>query len=82
MIFSISILNKIYYNLIASKMFYSSLVNSNENILRVIFSYADVKDLAALSSVNRIYNKVTTLFNNNWREACNNYFCSFYESYR
>lgn len=63
-------------------MFYSSLVNSNENILSVIFSYADVKDLAVLNSVNKTYNKVSNLYNNYWREACNNYFCSFYDSYR
>jgi hypothetical protein len=63
-------------------MFASNSVNSNENLLNIIFSYLSVKDLAINSSVSKNFFKQTNLFQNYWRESCLNHFSSSCEHHR
>lgn len=63
-------------------MLASNFVNSNENLIHIIFSYLNVKDLASISATCRNFHKVSGSFNHYWREACNFYFCSTYEENR
>jgi len=49
-------------------------INNNENLLSIVFSYLNVKDLSQIRPVNKIYNKVSFNFNKYWKDACTNYF--------
>jgi len=49
-------------------------INNNENLLSLVFSYLNVKDLCQIRPVNKIYNKVSNNFNQYWKDACWNYF--------
>lgn len=49
-------------------------INNNENLLSLVFSYLNVKDLCQIRPVNKIYNKVTNNFNKYWKDTCQNYF--------
>jgi hypothetical protein len=57
-------------------------VNTNENLVNIIFAYLNVKDLAAVSSVCKTFNKMSKGYNNYWRECCINYFSSKGEQHR
>ncbi len=63
-------------------MYSTNLLNNNENLMHVIFSFSNVKDLSVLSRVNKSFHKLSSNFNNYWRDACDNFFCSPYETYR
>jgi hypothetical protein len=57
-------------------------VTSNENLLKVICTYLDVKDLSIVNSVSKPLNKVSKGFNNYWRNKCIDTFSTDYEHYR
>jgi hypothetical protein len=57
-------------------------VNSNENLVNIIFAYLNVRDLAAVSSACKTFNKMSKGYNNYWRESCINYFSSNCENHR
>ena len=63
-------------------MLNSGLIYNNENLINIIFSYLNVKDLANISSVSKGFNRISNEYNKYWREACNEFFCSSYEQNR
>jgi hypothetical protein len=63
-------------------MLASNYINNHENLLSVIFSYLDIKELANLRTVSKIYNKVSNNFNGKWKNACFDFFYLNNESHR
>ena len=63
-------------------MFSIQSVNTNENLVNIIFAYLNVRDLAAASCVNKTFNKMSKGYNNYWRESCIDYFSSNRENNR
>jgi hypothetical protein len=57
-------------------------VNTNENLVNIIFAYLNVKDLATVSSVCKTFHKMSKGYNNYWRECCINFFSSKGEQHR
>jgi hypothetical protein len=56
-------------------------VNTNENLVNIIFAYLNVKDLSYASSVCRTFHKMSKGYNSYWRESCINYFSSTCEQH-
>lgn len=56
-------------------------VRNNENLLRNILKYNNVKDLAVTSQVNKSFHKVSDKFQIYWREHMNKTLSSDYEHY-
>ena len=56
-------------------------VRNNENLVRNILKYNNVKDLALTSQVNRTFSKVSDKFQIYWREQMNKTLSSDYEYY-
>lgn len=54
----------------------------NENLMQLIFSFLNVKDLASVNCVSKFFNNISNGFNNIWRESCVDYFCCGYEHHR
>jgi hypothetical protein len=62
-------------------MLSTNSVNTNENLINIIFAYLNVKDLSAVSSVCKTFHKMSKGYNNYWRESCIDYFSSACEQH-
>ena len=63
-------------------MIANQIVCQNENLLKIVLSYMNVKDLASTTQVNKTFYKISNVFNDYWRNACCSYFSSPYEQHR
>ena len=55
----------------------------NHNLLSIIFSYLNCKDISQFSQVNKsIHNFTEQVCSHFWKEECNSFFCSDYEKNR
>ena len=50
-------------------------------ILEEIYSFCDISTLSSLSQTSKRLNSLSKCFGNNFREACNKYFCSDYDQH-
>ena len=63
-------------------MHHSNYISQNDNLIHVVFSYLNVRDLSILKNVSKSFNKTTNGFNHYWHNACFKYFCSDNDGYR
>lgn len=54
---------------------------NNDHLLQNCFSYLNCGDLSRTCQVSKTFNKISRVFNNYWREFCNDRFCSPYSHY-